>query len=225
MTTQKQTEANRRNAQSSTGPQSRTGKAKSKMNAMKHGLLAEHIVVRGEDPAEFDSFRESLIDDFLPQGSHEEYLVERLAACMWRLRRIYRIEAGIFTLESLTIELDRARNETEKYQQDVEKRLFPSGVLITDEKGHSRATAQAEETARLRQEESLALSVAFKQDVENGNAISKLSRYEAPIEKSYFRALHELQRVLAARQNGQAPASIAVDVTVDGPSAAPTGDD
>ena len=196
------------------------------MNAMKHGLLAEHIVVRGEDPAEFDSLRESLIDDFLPQGSHEEYLVERLAACMWRLRRIYRIEAGIFTLESLTIEIDRARKETEKYQQDVDERLFPgsSGVRITDAMRHSQATAQAEETARLRQEESLALSVAFKQDVENGNAISKLSRYEAPIEKSYFRALHELQRVQAARQNGQAPASIAVDVTVDGPSPAPTSD-
>ena len=225
MTTQKQIAANRRNSRKSTGPSTRAGKAASKLNAMKHGLLAEHVVVRGEDPAEFASFYESLVDEFLPQGPLEEQLVERVAVCGWRLRRIYRIEAGIFTLESLTIELDRARNETEKYQQDVEKRLFPSGVLITDAKRHSQAAAQAEETARLRQEESLALSVAFKQDVENANAISKLSRYEAPIEKSYFRALHELQRVLAARQNGQAPASIAVDVTVDGPSAAPTGDD
>ena len=29
---------------------------------------------------------------------------------MWRLRRIYRVEAGIFTYESLTIELNRAEN-------------------------------------------------------------------------------------------------------------------
>ena len=79
---------------------------------MKYGLLADHIVVRGEDPAEFDSLHEGLIDAFLPLGSQEEHLVERIAACMWRFRRIYRIGAGIFTHESLAIEFDRARNET-----------------------------------------------------------------------------------------------------------------
>ena len=55
--------------------------------------------------------------------------------------------------------------------------------------------------------------------------IGKLSRYEAAIERSLYRALHELQRVQAARQDGQHPASIAVDVTVDGSSPAPDGED
>ncbi len=42
-----------RNAHRSTGPKTRTGKAESKMNAMKHGLLAADLVVRDEDPVEF----------------------------------------------------------------------------------------------------------------------------------------------------------------------------
>ena len=54
---------------------------------------------------------------------------------------------------------------------------------------------------------------------------SKLSRYEAAIERSLYRAIHELQRIQAARGNGQQPPSIAVDVTVDGPGPAPNSDD
>ena len=103
MTTLKQIEANRRNSGRSTGPRTRTGKAESKLNAMKHGLLAADLVVRGEDPNEFARVLENLADELQPQGPLEEQLVERMAACMWRLRRLYRVEAEIFTYESLTL--------------------------------------------------------------------------------------------------------------------------
>ena len=197
------------------------------MNAMKHGLLAEHIVVRGEDPAEFDSFRERLIDDFLPQGSHEEYLVERLAACMWRLRRLCRVEAGAYGLASIRLELSHNLEEMRKYENMMPLMPNPSDkrLHIKDKPKHAKAPAQAEKTTKVLRGMSNSLGAAFVFDAENVGALSKLSRYEAAIERSLYRALHELQRVQAARQNGQAPASIAVDVTVDGPGPAPTGDD
>ncbi len=116
MTTQKQIEANRRNSRSSTGPKTRTGKAASKMNAMKHGLLATDLIVRDEDPVEFTRLLENLVDEFQPQGPLEEQLVERVAACMWRLRRLYRIEAGILTHENLKFELKHARDEARRFE-------------------------------------------------------------------------------------------------------------
>ncbi len=227
MTTQKQIEANRRNSRGSTGPRTRTSKAESKMNAMKHGLLAEQVVVRGEDPVEFAGVLESLVDEFQPQGPLEEQLVERVAACMWRLRRLYRIEAGILTHECLTIELDRARDEARSCEEYVDEYSFENSeeMRITDEERYNQATARIEKTAQLLKEETLALGVAFKHDAENAGAISKLSRYEAAIDRSLYRALHELQRVQAARQDGQPLPSIAVDVTVDGPGPAPDSDD
>ncbi len=214
MTTLKQIEANRRNSRGSTGPRTRTGKAESKMNAMKHGLLAEQVVVRGEDPVEFAGVLESLIGEFQPQGPLEEQLVERVAACMWRLRRLYRVEAGILTYEALTIELDRAKKEARSYEEYVDEYSFESSeeMRITDEERYNQAMERIEKTARLLKEETLALGIAFKQDVENAGAISKLSRYEAAIERSLYKALHELQRVQAAREDGQSPRSIAVDV-------------
>ncbi len=227
MTTQKQIEANRRNSRSSTGPKTRIGRTKTKMNAMKHGLLTADLVVRGEDPVEFAGVLENLADELQPQGPLEAQLVERVAACMWRLRRLYRIEAGIFTHESLKFELDRAQDEAGRFEEIKDEFALEEEeyVRITDEERHGQAMARVEKAVRLLQEESLALGVAFKQDAKYADAISKLTRYEAAIERSLYRALRELQRVQAARQDGQPPPSIAVDVTVDGPGPAPDGDD
>ena len=50
----------------------------------------------------------------------------------------------------------------------------------------------------------------------------KIQRYETTKERQMYKALHELQRLQAARQNAMALAPVAVDVDVqgDGPSAA-----
>lgn len=61
-----------------------------------------------EDPVEFAGVVENLVDKFQPQGLLEEQLVERAAVCMWRLRRLYGIEAGIFHFEIATIERHNA---------------------------------------------------------------------------------------------------------------------
>ncbi len=71
---------------------------------MKHGLLAADLVVRDEDPDEFARVLENLADELQPQGPLEELLVERVAVCMWRLRRLYGIEVGIFHYEITSIE-------------------------------------------------------------------------------------------------------------------------
>ena len=56
-------------------------------------------------------------------------------------------------------------------------------------------------------------------DSHHANAFSKLSRYETPIEKSLYKALHELQRLQAARQeDGNVSPPLAVDVDVSGGS-------
>ena len=52
MATQKQIDANRRNARQSTGPRTPEGKAASKFNALQHGIYATETVIAGEVPAD-----------------------------------------------------------------------------------------------------------------------------------------------------------------------------
>ncbi len=50
----------------------------------------------------------------------------------------------------------------------------------------------------------------------HSDTYGKISRYEVHIERMLYRALHELQRLQAARKGGQAPLPLAVDVDVTG---------
>jgi hypothetical protein len=94
MTSKKQISANRANAKRSTGPKTATGKRRSSLNALKHGLTAQTIVVGDEDPAQFEALRDGYADDYSPATNTEQELVERLAAYSWRLRRIPLFEAA-----------------------------------------------------------------------------------------------------------------------------------
>ena len=50
-----------------------------------------------------------------------------------------------------------------------------------------------------------------------GLDFSSLSRYEAGIERGLYKALHELQRLQAARRDQGAQLPVAIDVTGDSP--------
>ncbi|HSV98536.1 MAG TPA: hypothetical protein VLI39_00075, partial [Sedimentisphaerales bacterium] len=86
-----QIQANRSNAQKSTGPRTAQGKAVASQNAVKHGLLAEQVVIRGEDAAQFDLYREGMLADLAPVGEIETMLAERAVSLAWRLRRAERL--------------------------------------------------------------------------------------------------------------------------------------
>ena len=92
--TEKMIEANRRNAQKSTGPKTAEGKAVVARNALKHGLAAKELVIPGERKADLVALRDGLFADLRPVGELEILLVDRIALAMWRLRRAVRFEAG-----------------------------------------------------------------------------------------------------------------------------------
>src|SRR6516164_5617909 len=95
MSTVNQLSANRANARQSTGPKTLSGKARSSMNACKHGLTARTVVIGEEDPAQFDALRQAFEEEFEPRSIMERELVERLAGIVWRLRRMPKFEAAL----------------------------------------------------------------------------------------------------------------------------------
>ncbi len=100
MSSFRQIQANRRNAQLSTGPVTEEGKRRSRQNAVRHGLTAETVVSALEDADDYAAFEMAVTADFEAQSAVERELVLRLASILWRLRRASAIEAGLFNIQA-----------------------------------------------------------------------------------------------------------------------------
>ena len=97
MISQRQHEANRRNAAKSRGPITPEGRAAVRMNALKHGLTAADIILPTvEEKINFEQFRFALIDECQPVGLIEALLVEDMVTARWRMNRARKMEPGFF---------------------------------------------------------------------------------------------------------------------------------
>jgi len=103
----------------------------------------------------------------------------------------------------------------------------PEKVLDQALKGRQeiQSEGKAEVRALQRQVKELREQVKAKQDrltrerlLADGNTLQKVSRYEAHLSRQLYQALHELQRLQAARAGQPVPLPAALDVTVDAPA-------
>ena len=123
MATQKQIQANRNNAQNSTGPRTGEGKARASQNALKHGLLARDAVLPGEDPADFEAQLAALEADLQPEGALECELVRQLADAQWRMQRLARLETAYL-------------NAALENQRQIKAGLHPRPLHYSDEENN-----------------------------------------------------------------------------------------
>lgn len=126
-TSRNRIEANRRNAQRSTGPTSEEGKKTASSNALKHGLLAKDVVISAsdfkEDQAEFDRLLEELRHSYQPTDIAEDLLVQELAVSYWRSARALRCERGDVSCTdtaSIRLELDPIEITLKTFQPPAE---------------------------------------------------------------------------------------------------------
>ena len=102
---------NRANSQHSTGPRTDTGKQRSSLNSLKHGLTAATAVLPTEDPAAYESHRRQFMEEYQPATPTETHLVQELAGTAWRLNRIPALEADLLARAAdLLVERDPIAN-------------------------------------------------------------------------------------------------------------------
>ena len=219
MTSDRKAEANRQNALKSTGPKTLEGKTAVRLNAVKHGLLSQEVLLPGEDEADLNELSELLMAELQPVGVIETLLVRDIIVAHWRLRRLRRTETGIFTGQISEVLQERAQSEARSYKRGPLDGLLDKDTTITDKQKHQEALSKAQEMKAVQEAETATLGRTFMRDANDANAFSKLSRYVIPIERSFYRALHELQRLQAARRaEGSVTPPLAVDVDVSGVS-------
>ena len=84
--------SSRSNGTRSRGPLTPQGKARSSQNALRHGLLAQCVVVGEESNEDFQHLLSEHLDRFGPLDGVEYAMLEEMAAAYWRMRRIWAIE-------------------------------------------------------------------------------------------------------------------------------------
>ena len=96
------TRINRANAQHSTGPNTPEGKQRSSLNALRHGLTGQIVVMPGEDLEAYQRRLASYTQAYRPVGPAEEDLVQALADTAWRLNRVAAMETNLLSLGATT---------------------------------------------------------------------------------------------------------------------------
>jgi hypothetical protein len=171
-----------------TGPTTKEGKERAKLNALKHGLATELGIIPGhEDPDEWREFRDGIIESLTPVGRLEETLAELVARGLWRHDRALRNEA--YTT------MKRIERAGEDVAFAAQRRAILSDDVVDEEAVLQDAL-----------EEHLRRVIPAKDDLELG------MRYESHVQRQWKTALHELQ-VLQARRLGERPNVMRFDVT------------
>jgi hypothetical protein len=175
MTTQKQIEANRENAKLG-GVRTEEGKAVSKYNALKHGLLSKEVLLEGEDEKTLIEIGKKLRAELKPETELELLLADRIVANTWRLKR--------------TLEVEKSAMD---YKREDEMRNEWNVKYLSEEQRYRKAM----------------------QEMIVNDDIEKITRYETTIERGIYKALHELQRLQAARAGEKPPLPVAIDVDIN----------
>ena len=106
MSTRKQRAASRANGQKSQGPITTAGKAKSRYNALKHGIDAKQQIMFGESAEDLAELAAEYHELYSPANADERFLVDTLVNNEWRLRRLRCVEADLWQAATKHIRQD-----------------------------------------------------------------------------------------------------------------------
>jgi hypothetical protein len=106
-------EANRRNAQKSTGPRTIEGKNRSRCNALDHGCRADILIMQTEDPQALQDRKDAWSDCLLPRDDVEQGFVDDAVEYKWNQDRARRAQAA-----RLSRNINKAGAEEWKREQD-----------------------------------------------------------------------------------------------------------
>jgi hypothetical protein len=193
MTTEKQIEANKQNAQKSTGPRTTNGKARAARNSFKHGLSSQSvdIIIDNESPRKYNNFYKALMENLAPVGPKEIILADRIINLFWKLKRVTRMETQTFCILK---EKSFDNNPYIKQYRDLYSRKQPIPQNLEE------VTDMIEENML----GTMAVDNFASRSQNPGRVLENIQAYESKIERSLYKAQLEFQKLQFIRRQKEA---------------------
>jgi hypothetical protein len=168
-------EASRRNARKSTGPRSPEGKEAARLNSLTHGAFAADLLLPGEDAKAFRALEKGFRRYYRPANQEEEFFLNRMVLAAWRLQRLAAMESRVL------------RNQASSVASSVS--LFGAVRELIQESDDPPSPSSDPPSYHD------PIASAWVHDTITGNTLVKLGRSQTAMERSFYRALHEFQRL------------------------------
>ncbi len=143
---QKQQEANRRNAQHSTGPTTPEGKKAASLNAVTYGLRTRSLIIRDENIADYWRLWDSLENEWRPETPTERLYLEQMSVSQWLLARMANSERKVYAAGlTITAEfdlLDRIARHTARLERSFTTALHELKQLQKERKAEAKKPVQ-----------------------------------------------------------------------------------
>jgi hypothetical protein len=174
--------ANRQNAQFSTGPRTDEGKQKSSLNALRHGLAGDVVLMPEEDMQIFQVFCHDFHQEWQPVGQTEKQLVQTLANNQWRIHRAHSRERAVYAIGQ-----DKLGDQIDAEQPEVRTALTAALVDIQQSKELERISRHG---SRIQRDYMNTLKMLQQLQAERKQREEK-QMYEAAL----LRKLHEMEKI------------------------------
>src|SRR5947209_729287 len=91
-------ETNRATARTSTGPRTEAGQQRSSLNALRHGLTGQTVVLPSDDLIAYERHCKGFFNQYQPKNPTEVQLTQTVADLSWRLNRATAFETNMLAL-------------------------------------------------------------------------------------------------------------------------------
>ena len=138
-------ESARINGAKSKGPKTEEGKARSRFNALRHGLAAKTVCLTEKERPIFEAMVAAYNERFRPADTVEEDLIEQMCVAKWRQRRCWSMETAALSLQA---DRDRPVLDREYIELDDMTRNTIAFMNLTEKSDFLQVLGRYEANAR-----------------------------------------------------------------------------
>jgi len=202
--TAKQIEANRENAQKSTGPSSSDGLKRSSLNSTVHGFTGQTLVLSAAEKAPYERFVTQIREEFRPFTAESRELLQNYTDLRWSIQQITVQQNNILAMMNMITEQHLESGDLAALDAALEPHTRRLKTLGTYEQRRRRA---AKETLALFNEVELQHHTVQQEQLQKAadahQAFQKLGRTWDPKEFGFVHSLPEIEQFLAKQESKQ----------------------